>query len=133
MLIIPEYLSRRLEIGESQPQGNHEAATKWGRPHFRTGLSTGRLAHLASVVKYIVALGWAKQRKSGWAILEYYRQLAEQSREERSEVMIRLKVPPGASNIYTITGRAILVPADRTIEVSEHEGKPLLALGYDRL
>jgi hypothetical protein len=47
--------------------------------------------------------------------------------------MIRLKVPPGASHIYTITGRAILVPADRTIEVNEREGKPLLALGYDRL
>ena len=79
------------------------------------------------------ALGWAKQRKSGWGILEYYRQLAEQSHKERSNVMIRLKVPPGASHIYTITGRAILVPADRTIEVNEYEGKPLLALGYDRL
>ena len=28
------------------------------------------------------ALGWAKQRKSGWGILEYYRQLAEQSHKE---------------------------------------------------
>ncbi|MGA7383838.1 MAG: hypothetical protein WBW81_03815 [Methylocella sp.] len=43
--------------------------------------------------------------------------------------MIRLKVPPGASQIYTKTGRAILVSADRTSEVNEHEGKPLLALG----
>jgi predicted phage terminase large subunit-like protein len=76
-------------------------------------------------------LDWSKQRWPGWGISEHYRLLAENQRP-RKAVMIRLKGPAGISHVYTMTGRAIMVQPDGTIEVSEEDEVPLLGNGWAR-
>jgi hypothetical protein len=42
------------------------------------------------------------------------------------------RYPTGNTHIYTITGRAVMVKPDGTIEVTEEEANPLLAVGSVR-
>jgi predicted phage terminase large subunit-like protein len=76
-------------------------------------------------------LDWSKRRPPGWGILEYYRELAQTRQRETSE-LINLKVPAGNTHIHTISGRAVMVKPDGTIEVTEEEANPLLAIGSVR-
>jgi predicted phage terminase large subunit-like protein len=77
------------------------------------------------------ALGWMKQRKPGDGIFEYTR--LEAAKVGSSGAMFRLMAPIGISHAYTITGRAILIPADRIIEVNNEEMGPLIGAGYLKL
>jgi predicted phage terminase large subunit-like protein len=76
-------------------------------------------------------LDWSKQRPPGWSILEYYRLLPENQRP-RKGAMLKLKVPAGITRIYGITGHAIMVQQDRTIEVTEEDAVSLLRNGWAR-
>ena len=66
---------------------------------------------------------WTKQRVGSWGLFEFYRR--EAHRMERIAVpqeRVRLKVPNAASHVITQTGRHLLVPVDRIIEVMYRTG-----------
>jgi hypothetical protein len=46
--------------------------------------------------------------------------------------MVKVKGPAGVSTVYTMTGRAIMAPPDRTIEVTEEDAVSLLGNGWTR-
>jgi len=77
------------------------------------------------------ALAWMKHRVAGWGLLEYTR--LEAAKLISGGAMIRLLAPAGVSNVYTITGRRILIPADRIIEGGWEEMGPLIAAGFIKL
>jgi hypothetical protein len=78
------------------------------------------------------ALAWMKHRVAGWGLLEYTRLEAAKLRPGGGAVF-RLLAPVGISNVVTITGREILIPADRVIEGSWEEMGPLIAAGFIKL
>jgi len=75
-------------------------------------------------------LDWSKRLPAGWGILEYYRQCAENQRQQNSKPIVKLRALQGVTHVIAITGRALSVPLDRTIEVTEEEAKPLRAAGF---
>lgn len=78
------------------------------------------------------ALAWTKLRPPGWGIMEYYRLEAERASGKASQATYRLKAPPGISHVYTMSGQQFAVK-DGHVEVSEEDGRPLLAAGYTLL
>jgi predicted phage terminase large subunit-like protein len=74
------------------------------------------------------ALGWMKQRQPGYGIFEYYRR--EAAKLGSPSNMFRLLAPVGISHAYTITGRGIMIPNDRIIEVDQEEMGPLIGAGF---
>jgi predicted phage terminase large subunit-like protein len=93
------------------------------------------------------ALEWLKKRMPGWGVYELYRMQATEVANTsppapdfgfgfptglppRSAALVRLRVLDGTSHVYTITGRCILVPPGRIIEVTEEEAKWLPAQGF---
>lgn len=77
------------------------------------------------------ALGWMKHRPPGYGIFEFYRNEAAKLTSEVA--MFRILVPAGTSQVVTITGRAIMVPADRIITVNRDEMGPLIGAGFSKL
>jgi hypothetical protein len=77
------------------------------------------------------ALGWMKQRQPGYGIFEYYR--LEAGKLRSSKPTFRLLAPAGISHAYTITGREIMIPTDRIIEVDQEEMGPLIGAGFLKL
>jgi predicted phage terminase large subunit-like protein len=79
------------------------------------------------------ALAWLTERttKPGWGWLEYMRQEAEAQRglSGNKERMTRVKIPPGSSHWSLITGRMVMIPEDRIIEVDEEELEAVLRNG----
>jgi hypothetical protein len=65
-------------------------------------------------------------------IYEFYRRQALALTEPQT-VLVRLLAPQNLSHVFTITGRQILIPADRIIQVSEEEARPLLGTGFTRV
>jgi hypothetical protein len=49
---------------------------------------------------------------------------------ETTQARVVLKVPTGVTNINTITGRAVNVGDDGTVELDEEEARPLLQAGW---
>ena len=78
------------------------------------------------------ALGWLKTPMPHYGIYELYRRQYEALTEPQS-VLVRLLAPGNVSHVYTITGRQILIPADRIIQVSEEEARPLLGNAFTRV
>lgn len=89
------------------------------------------------------ALVWALtelmvERLTGWGILEYYRQLAEETKakeHEPAKALVapaerKLIAPAGISNVYGMSGRHYLVGTDRTVSVTDFDLKPLLQHGF---
>jgi predicted phage terminase large subunit-like protein len=76
------------------------------------------------------ALGWLKTPEPN--ALRYYRKLFMDMMDQQGG-LVRLLVPPGTSHVVTISGREILVPNDRIIQVSEKEARPLLGAGFARV
>jgi hypothetical protein len=66
---------------------------------------------------------------SHFGIYEFYRRQYEALTEPQS-ALVRLLAPGNISHVYTITGRQILVPADRIIQLSEEDARPLLGAGF---
>jgi hypothetical protein len=60
---------------------------------------------------------------SHFGIYEFYRRQALALTEPQT-VLVRLLAPQNLSHVFTITGRQILIPADRIIQVSEEEARP---------
>jgi len=78
------------------------------------------------------ALAWLKTPEPG--MLVYYRRLAAEmgSGMTKKEEKIRVWVPPPTGTCILITGRSVRVPADRIIEATEEEFKPLRTWGCRR-
>jgi len=74
------------------------------------------------------ALAWFKQSQPTTGIIEYYRMLCEQAKHPVQK-MVKLRVPAGISNVYTITGQQHVV-CDGRVEVSEEDHGPLIAAGF---
>jgi hypothetical protein len=75
-------------------------------------------------------LDWSRRSPPGWGWVEYYRRLSEGERRRNDPVMVELTVPSALTHVYTITGRAIMVMPDRSIEVTEEEARPLRRAGF---
>ena len=91
------------------------------------------------------ALEWLKQRMPGWGIFEYYRRQAAEvaktslpapdfgfcfSTTSQTAASVKLKAPAGLSHVYTITGRRVMVPRNRIIELTEEDARGLRAHGF---
>jgi hypothetical protein len=85
----------------------------------------------------VLAVAIALWRAHGVGLIEYYRQLATGTgvgaRALAPPDSVTLTAPIGISLAYTITGRAIMVRADGTVETSEEDAKPLIAAGWQRV
>jgi predicted phage terminase large subunit-like protein len=75
------------------------------------------------------ALGWLKAPMPHFGLFELYRRQSLALTEPQT-VLVRLLSPQNCSHVFTITGRQILIPADRIIQVSEEEARPLLGAGF---
>jgi hypothetical protein len=65
-------------------------------------------------------------------IIQYYKnEAARLSRVPNKNV--RVEVPPGSSHWGLITGRTVLVPADRIVEVTEEEAVSMTQNGCKRV
>ena len=54
-------------------------------------------------------------------------------RSEVSERMIRMLAPPGMGAALLLSGRDVSVPADRIVEMTEEDAKPLYRWGWTRV
>jgi phage terminase large subunit-like protein len=74
-------------------------------------------------------------RSDGRGIFEFYRKAAEATRPQsaREAATVRLRAPPGISNVYGTFGNQYLVGADHVIEVVEADAKPLIGQGFERM
>lgn len=79
------------------------------------------------------ALAWSKQRPAFWGLCEYYRRLAGDLLPGANQCKVRVRVPIGISQVFTLTGRQLCVPADRLIEVTQEDAVPLLAAGFEKV
>jgi predicted phage terminase large subunit-like protein len=79
------------------------------------------------------ALAWSTQEatKPGMGLLQYYKNAVEKLAQELNGTgkKIRVQVPQGSSHWTLITGRQVLIPPDRVIEVTEEESIPILQNG----
>ena len=70
--------------------------------------------------------------------IDYYADLAGRAHADDpgapapGEEMVRLLAPAGVGSVQTWSGRHLIVPADRVIEVSERDAKPFLRSGWSR-
>jgi predicted phage terminase large subunit-like protein len=78
------------------------------------------------------ALGWLKTPMSHFGLFELYRRQSLALTDPHS-VLVRLLAPQNPSHVFTITGRQILIPTDRIIQVSDEEARPLLGAGFIRV
>jgi hypothetical protein len=78
------------------------------------------------------ALAWTKQRPPGWGILGYYRQLADIATGRIEPPRVLLKVPPGISHVYTLSGQQFLVQ-DGYVSVPDDDAPPLIGAGFVRV
>ena len=82
----------------------------------------------------VFALAWITEHPEP-GILTYYKQQAEQIAQPRSDKpkTIQVRIPGTTTHYGTITGRMVLIPADRIIEVTEQEFVPALQSGGERV
>jgi hypothetical protein len=75
----------------------------------------------------------------GWGLLEYYRQMANGTGVGAPTAAVApnvtLRAPAGISTttLYTMTGRQVMVRADRTVELTEEEAKGFISNGWQRI
>jgi hypothetical protein len=72
-------------------------------------------------------------RTPGWGLFEYMRLQAEATWAGQEAVMLKLQAPVGISHVSTLSGRQIMVPCDRILEVTAEESKSLLGAGFQRI
>ena len=66
---------------------------------------------------------------SNTGFIEYYRQLAEQA-TGGERTMVRLVAPSGMSHVQLRSGRQVSVPADRLLEMTAADARPLRNAGW---
>jgi hypothetical protein len=70
----------------------------------------------------------------GWGLLEYYRQMANgigvgaPTAAVASNVTLRAPAGISTTTLYTMTGRQVMVRADRTVELTEEEARGLFRM-----
>ncbi len=80
----------------------------------------------------VYALAWSTLHSAVPGIIQYYKnEAARLSRVPNKNV--RVEVPPGSSHWGLITGRTVLVPADRIVEVTEEEAVSMTQNGCKRV
>lgn len=73
---------------------------------------------------------------SGRGIFEFYREVAQTSAPQQvatGSAMVRLRATSGISNVYGMSGRQYVVGADRIVQVTDEDAKPLIAQGFEQL
>jgi predicted phage terminase large subunit-like protein len=78
----------------------------------------------------VFALAWITEHPEP-GLLTYYKKEAERMKPNTPS-MIRVRIPGTTTHYYTCLGRAILIPADRIVEVNEEEYRPALMSGCER-
>ena len=82
-------------------------------------------------------LAWVRETTSSFdSIMEFHRdgmEKEERKRKVKDEPTVRLLAPPGMTQISTLSGRDIIVPADGIIAVCEDDAKPLALCGWLRV
>ena len=80
----------------------------------------------------VYALAWSTLHSAVPGIIQYYKnEVARLSRVPNKNV--RVEVPPGSSHWGLITGRTVLIPADRIVEVTEEEAVSMTQNGCKRV
>jgi len=83
----------------------------------------------------VFALAWTTPKGGARGWLKYMERLAAEMgcAQTNEKQMFRVWVPPNTSACMLITGRTVGVPADRIIEVTEEEYKPMRNWGCKRV
>ena len=79
------------------------------------------------------AIAWTKQRPPGWGMFEWWRQGAERARDLNVVTpMVRLLAPVGMaySQLQTLSGLHLTIPADRIVTLTEEDAGPLRRAGW---
>jgi len=78
----------------------------------------------------VFALAWITEHPEP-GLLTYYKKEATRITNSTSDKskMFRVRIPDTTTHYVTITGRTILIPADRTVEVTEEEFTPARMAG----
>jgi predicted phage terminase large subunit-like protein len=98
---------------------------------FEAGLS-GSPDRLDAMVWAFTELMVDKPGSTGF--LEFYSaQAGAGVRNEASEKMIRMLAPPGMGSALLLSGRDVTVPADRIVEMTIEDAKPLHRWGWTRV
>lgn len=73
-------------------------------------------------------------RPCNTGFLEFYAaQAGAGARSEVGERMIRMLAPPGVGAALLLSGRDVPVPADRIVEMTEEDARPLYRGGWTRV
>jgi hypothetical protein len=71
-------------------------------------------------------------------IIEWTRQQAEMATAPRASVndtstyAVTLKAPEGISHATLMSGRSVLIPADRLVAMTVEDSKPMIAAGWSQ-
>ena len=79
------------------------------------------------------AIAWTKQRPPGWGMFEWWRRGAERARDLNVVTpMVRLLAPVGMaySQLQTLSGLHLTIPADRIVTLTEEDAGPLRRAGW---
>lgn len=102
--------------------------------YWKFGARAGK--HDDLVLALAIALWRSHGDNQNAGIIEYYRRLARGGgfvsleKAGKASQIVKLKVPGGITTLYTITGRALNVGGEATVELSEEEAQPLLQSGW---
>jgi hypothetical protein len=76
----------------------------------------------------VFALAWVTEHPEP-NLIKYYRREVEQLGNQSQVQTIRVRIPGAATHYQAITGRMILIPEDRIIELTKEELVPALQSG----
>jgi len=80
----------------------------------------------------VYALAWSTLHSAVPGIIQYYKNEAARLSQDPNK-NARVEVPPGSSHWGLITGRTVLIPADRIVEVTEEEAVSMTQNGCKRV
>jgi predicted phage terminase large subunit-like protein len=80
----------------------------------------------------VYALAWSTLHSAVPGIIQYYKNEAARLSQDPNK-NVRVEVPPGSSHWGLITGRTVLIPADRIVEVTEEEAVSMTQNGCKRV
>ncbi len=80
----------------------------------------------------VYALAWSTLHSAVPGIIQYYKNEAARLSQDPNK-NVRVEVPPGSSHWGLITGRTVLIPVDRIVEVTEEEAVSMTQNGCKRV
>ena len=66
------------------------------------------------------------------AIIEFYRREKEAMQGRVAAPLVKMLAPVGVSYVSLMSGRGLMIPADRLIEITEADAKSLERIGWLR-